>query len=248
MSAETISSDLTKRGSLQMAKEGSSFQSLNATRIIATTIGVFFGLFSGVNHGFFEFLQGNKPTDGLFIYAIGEAQRFWPLAGELAFTLIPNFPITGIVSMIVGVAITIWPIWFLPTRHGRTVFLGLFVLSFLVGGGIGQAFFFIPAWAFATRMGKPLAWWRKVLPRSAWPFLARLWIVTLVLVVIVMLIVWEMAIFGYFPGITDPVSVENTAMFFVFSAAILCVVSFIAGFGHELQRMERDDREETSHG
>lgn len=40
-----------------MTKGRSSFQNLNATRITATTIGVFFGLFSGVNHGFFEFLQ-----------------------------------------------------------------------------------------------------------------------------------------------------------------------------------------------
>jgi hypothetical protein len=248
MSTGTISSDLTKRGSLQMTKERLSFHNLNATRMIATAIGVFFGLFSGVNHGFFEVLQGNKPTDGLFIYAIGEAQRFWPLASEGAFTLIPNFLITGIASMIVGVAIMIWSIWFLPTRHGRTVFLGLFILSFLVGGGIGQVAFFIPAWAFAARMGRPLTWWRKVLPRSTWPFLSRLWIVTLVLAAIVMLIGLEMAIFGFFPGLTDPVRIENTAMLFVFSAAILCVVSFIAGFGHELQRMEQNNGEETSHG
>jgi len=248
MSTRTISSDSTKRGSLQMTKERLSFHNLNATRMIATTIGVFFGLFSGVNHGFFEVLQGNKPTDGLFIYAIGEAQRFWPLASEGAFTLIPNFLITGIASMLVGVAIMIWSIWFLPTRHGRTVFLGLFILSFLVGGGIGQVAFFIPAWAFATRMGRPLTWWRKVLPRSTWPFLSRLWIVTLVLAMIAMLIGLEMAIFGLFPGLTDPVRIENTAMLFVFSAAILCVVSFIAGFGHELQRMEQNNREETSHG
>ncbi len=237
MSAETISRNLTKRGTLQ-TKERSSFQNLNATRMIATTIGVLFGLFSGVNHGFFELLQGNKSTDGLFIYAIGEAQRFWPLASEGAFTLIPNFLITGIASMIVGVAIMIWSIWFLPTRHGRTVFLGLFILSFLVGGGIGQVAFFIPAWAFATRLNKPLTWWRKVLPRSTWPFLSRLWIVTLVLATVLTLIGVEMAVFGFFPGLTDPVSIENTAMLFMFSAAILCVVSFIAGFGHELQRMD----------
>ena len=223
-----------------MTKERLSFHNLNATRIITTTIGVFFGLFSGVNHGFFEFLQGNKPTDGLIIHAIGEAQKFWPLGSEDAFTLIPNFMITGIASMVVGVAVIIWSIWFLPTRHGRTVFLGLFILSFLVGGGIGQAFFFVPAWAFATRMGKPLTWWRKVLPRSTWPFLSRLWIVTLVLAAIVMLIGLEMAIFGFFPGLTDPVSIQNTALLFVFSAAILCVVSFIAGFGHELERMDQN--------
>jgi hypothetical protein len=48
----------------------------------------------------------------------------------------------------------------------------------------------------------------------------------------------EMAIFGFFPGLTDPESIQETAMLFVLSAAILYVVSFIAGFGHELNRME----------
>jgi hypothetical protein len=77
-----------------------------------------------------------------------------------------------------------------------------------------------------------------VLPRSTWPFLSRLWVITLVLATIVMLIGLEMAIFGFFPGLTDPESIQETAMLFVLSAAILYVVSFIAGFGHELKRME----------
>jgi len=218
-------------------RKWSSFDNLNATRIIATTIGVFFGLFSGVNHGLFEVLQGNQPTGGFLIHAIGEAQRFWPLGAEDAFTLIPNFMATGIASMVVGAAIIIWSIWFLPARHGRTVFLGLFILSFLVGGGIGQAFFFVPAYAFATRMGKPLNGWRKVLPRSTWTFLSRLWMPTLVLATFVMLIGLEMAIFGFFPGLTQPEIIQNTAMLFVLASAILYVIAFIAGFGHELRRM-----------
>jgi hypothetical protein len=218
------------------------FPNLNATRVIATTIGVFFGLFSGVNHGIFEVLQGNRPTNGLIINAIGEAQRFWVAGTEPAFTLIPNFMLTGIASIIVGLAIVIWSIWFLPSKHGRIIFLGLFILSFLVGGGMGQAFFFIPAWAFATRMDKPLTWWRQVLPRRSWPFLSKLWIVLLVLATISMLIGLEMAIFGYFPGITDSETLQNTNMSFVFGSAILYVLSFIAGFGHELMRMERNKR------
>jgi len=222
-----------------MNKELSSFENWNATRVIATSIGMFFGLFSGVNHGIFEMLQGNKPTNGLVIDAIGEAQRFWPLGGEPAFTLIPNFMFTGIASIIVGLAIAIWSMWFLPGKHGRTVFLGLFILSFLVGGGIGQVAFFIPAWAFATRMDKPPNCWRKVLPRNIWSFLSKLWVVTLVLALIAMLIGLEMAIFGYFPGITEPESIESTAMLFVFTADILCMISFITGFGHELRRMEQ---------
>lgn len=65
---------LSKRSELK--EKGSSFDNLNATRIIATTIGVFFGIFSGVNHGIFEILQGNTPTPGLVIQANGEGQRF----------------------------------------------------------------------------------------------------------------------------------------------------------------------------
>lgn len=223
-----------------MKAETTTFDNLNATRVIATTIGIFFGLFSGMNHGFFEVLQGNQPTKGFLIYAIGEAQRFWPLGTEDAFTLIPNFLLTGIASMIVGLTIVIWSIWFLPSKHGRAVFLGLFILSFLVGGGIGQVAFFIPAWAFATRMDKPLTWWWKVLPRSSWPFLSKLWIFLLALATLIMAIGLEMAIFGYFPGLTEPVAIQDKAMLFVLSAAILYVLSFIAGFGHELKRMEQN--------
>jgi hypothetical protein len=222
-----------------MKQEISSLSNVNATRVIATTVGVFFGLFSGVNHGLFEILQGNAPTDGLVINAIGEAQRFWLEGTEPAFTIIPNFMLTGIASMIVGLAIIIWSIWFLPGKHGRTIFLGLFILSFLVGGGIGQVAFFIPAWAFATRMDKPLTWWKKTLPRSTWPFLSNLWIVTLALATLAILIGLEMAIFGYFPGLTDPETLQNTAMLFVLSSSILYVISFIAGSRHELRRMER---------
>ena len=225
-----------------MKRDGVSFSNLNATRVTTTVIGVFFGLFSGINHGLFELLQGNTPTNGLFIHAIGEAQRFWLLGTEDAFTLIPNFMFTGIASMIVGLAIIIWSLWFLPGRYGRTVFLGLFILSFLVGGGIGQVAFFIPAWAFATRMNKPLTWWRKVLPRSTWTFLSGLWIVTLVLATISILIGLEMAIFGFFPGLTDPEAIQDTALRFVLTSAILYVVTFIAGFGHELKRMEQTGR------
>lgn len=225
---------------LTYEKESFNFQNFEAIRVIATTIGVFFGLFSGVNHGIFEILQGNTPTDGLVISAIGQQQRFWVAGHEPAFSIIPNFMLTGILSVIVGLAIVIWSIWFLPGKHGRSVYLGLFILSFLVGGGIGQAFFFLPAWAFATRMGKPLTWWRKVLPRSLWPLLSKLWVIILVLATMLMSITLEIGIFGFFPGLIDPNSIQNTAMICMLCSAILYVISFIAGFGHELLRMERN--------
>lgn len=221
----------------------SRLNNLNATRVIVTTIGVIFG-FAGFNHGFFEFLQGNTPTDGLVIQAIGEAQRFWPLGTEEAFTIIPTFLISGILSMILGLTIVVWSLGFIHTKHGRTVFLGLFILLFLFGGGIGQVAFFLPAWAFATRMDKPLTWWRRVLPERTWPLLSTLWMPVLILSSAIMLMGLQIAIFGFIPGVVDPGVVDprriqNTSMTLVLSSAVLNVVAFIAGFGHELRRMDR---------
>ena len=61
----------------------------NATRVIVSTLGVLFGI-SGMSHGFFETLQGNTPTNGLIIFAIGEANRMWIHGNKPAFTLIPQ--------------------------------------------------------------------------------------------------------------------------------------------------------------
>lgn len=212
-------------------------RSANAIRVIATTVGVIFGL-SGFNHGFFEFLQGNKPTDGLVIQAIGDGQRFWSLGTEEAFTIIPNFMISGLLSMIVGLAIVVWSLWFLKSRSGPTVFLILFVILFLVGGGIGQVAFFIPAWAFATRMDSSLAWWRKALPQHGLPVLSRAWRPMLFLASAFILVGLEMAIFGFVPGMTEPHRIQDTAMLLVLTSALLYAMSFVAGIANELQRRE----------
>ena len=125
------------------------------TRIIAGTLGILLAI-AGFEHGLFEVLQGNKPTDGLVIQAIEESMRWWKYGTEEAFTIIPNYLITGICAMSVSVIIIIWSLFFVDKRHGTIVFLLLFILLTLVGGGIGFVPFFIVTWAYATRMKKPL--------------------------------------------------------------------------------------------
>ena len=98
--------------------------------------------------------------------------------------------------------------------------------------------FFVPAWAFATRIDKPLTWWKRVLPRAWWPFLSRLWVILLVLSTISILVGLEIAIFGYVPWTAVPDSVQNTGLAFVFASAVLNIMAFIAGFGHDLLRMD----------
>jgi len=144
-----------------------------ATKIIVSTIGVLLGI-AGLDHGFFEILQGNTPTDGLIIQAIGDAQQMWFYGTEEAFTIIPNFLVTGILAVLVSLAIIVWSVGFLHTRHGASIFGLLFIALFLVGGGIAAQIMFVPVtWAVATRINKPLTWWRKVLPEGIRGILAK---------------------------------------------------------------------------
>ncbi len=207
----------------------------DAVCMTTQTIGVIFGV-AGFEHGLFEFLQGNRATNGLLIEAIGPGQRFWELGTEDAFTLIPNFLATGIASMVVGITIIAWSLLFLHTHHGSTVFLSLFVLLFLVGGGVGQIAFFLPAWAFSTRMNKPLLFWKRILPPPARAVLSALWPPLLLAASLVMLFGLEIAVFGWVPGLTDPVSLQALGLLLVLVAAALYVVTYVSAIGRELHR------------
>jgi len=147
---------------------------MSATRVIVSTLGAIVGL-AGIEHGFFELLQGNATTNGLVIDAIGPAQKLWSGATEPAFTLIPNFLASGILAMIVGFLAPIWAVAFVQRRHSALILLFLSILLFLVGGGSPPIFLGIIASAVATRINKPLTWWRAHLSVNVRGFLAKLW-------------------------------------------------------------------------
>jgi hypothetical protein len=48
-------------------------------------------------------------------------------------------------------------------------------LLLLVGGGVAQILFFPWLWLVGTRINKPLAWWRKILPGGPKATLGKLW-------------------------------------------------------------------------
>jgi len=208
-----------------------------ATRINVTTIGVIFGL-SGMTHGFSETLQGNTPTGGLFINAIAAGSRWtrWAEGGEGAFTVIPNFLLTGILAMLVGLAIIIWSIGYVHKQHGPLVYLLLFIALFLVGGGIGQVVFFIPAWAVATRIHTPLTWWRKVLPAGVRSELAQVWRWLLMATSLLILTALAIAIFGYMPGVQDMDQVLNITLSMIGASLGLFLLAFVAGFAYDIEQ------------
>ena len=200
------------------------------TRITASVIGALLGMAGIFNHGIFEILQGNVSTDGFFIEAIGEANRYWVHGTEAAFTLIHNFLITGICAVLVGVAIVIWSLKYIHVKHGTTVFLSLLILLTLVGGGIGYILLFVPTWAFATRMNKSLDWWEKILSARLRKRLSALWIYGLLATSISWLILMELGIFGYFPGQDNPDIILNIVFGFLFFTAFLACMTFICAF------------------
>lgn len=208
------------------------------TRITASTLGVLLGMAGIFNHGIFEILQGNTSTNGFFIEAIGEANRFWTHGTEAAFTVIHNFLITGIFVVLLGLSVIVWSLKYIHIKHGTTVFLLLLILLTLAGGGIGYIIILVPTWAFATRMNKSLDWWgRRMSPRLR-QSLSALWIYGLVATSIAWLIVMELGIFGYFPGQDNPDTILNIVFGFLFGTGLLACITFICAFAGDLEKQK----------
>jgi len=204
-----------------------------ATRINVAILGTIFGI-SGINHGFFETLQGNGPTPGSFIFAIGEAQKMWPHGNEPAFTIIPNFLLTGIAAMIVGLSIIIWSLGFVHKKNGPTVFILLFILLLLVGGGVAQILFFPFIWLVSTRIKQPLAWWRKVLPIKIQESLAKVWPWSLVVSATLLVIALIIATTGFVPGVNDAEKVLSIMLICLALEVLALPLTFVSGFAHDI--------------
>ena len=204
-----------------------------ATRIIVATLGAIFGV-SGIGHGLFETLQGDTPTGGLFISAIGEAHKMWPHGNEYALTLIPNFLITGIAAMIVGLAIIVWSVGFVHKNGGPTILILLFLLLLLVGGGIAQVLFFPLIWAISTRINRPLTWWRKILPIRIREPLGKLWSWALIIGSSLIVFVLEIAIFGFVPSVNDPDTALSIMLSCLGAGYGVLLLTFVAGFAHDV--------------
>ena len=196
----------------------------SATRWVATVYGILVGA-AGIEHGIFEVLQGNVPTEGIMIDAIGSAYKFWPGAGERALTLIPNYLITGIVAIAVGFLAIIWSVRFVERKYGASVLAISLVTLFLVGGGFAPIFMSLFACLAATRINQPLNWWRFHLPGKE--LLAKTWPWILILYSIVFILDVGIQIFGI-PLDVDTVNalVWNLAYLMLALMPVVVIVGF----------------------
>jgi hypothetical protein len=117
----------------------------------------------GIGHGVAEIIQGNKP-------ALDIAARIG------AFSVIPNYLITGIAAVCISVMILFWTIGFIHKRFGALVYLVLSAILFAVGGGVAHTLAIIITWLTATRINKPLVLWQKIIGPAKRKILARFWL------------------------------------------------------------------------
>ena len=143
-----------------------------ATKTVAVWFGVAAGI-AGLEHGYFEILQGNTQPEGLMIVSMGPPcvpEQIWN-ACEPAMTIIPNFLIAGILSVIIGLAILIWSAAFVQRKQGGAVLILLSVALLLFGGGIFPPLIGLIGGAAGTQIHKPLIG----KPGRVTRFTAKLW-------------------------------------------------------------------------
>ncbi len=143
-----------------------------STKTVTSWLGIVAGI-AGLEHGYFEFLQGSTRPPGVAFPSWGPPcvpEEIWH-ACEPAMSILPNFQFTGLLAMLLSLILIVWAGWFVQRRYGGWVQMALSVLLLLFGGG-----FFPPIIAFVggvagTHINRPIAGKPARLTR----FAAKLW-------------------------------------------------------------------------
>jgi hypothetical protein len=167
-----------------------------AVKSTASLLGASAGI-AGLEHGYFELQQGIAEPGGIFISSIGppcDPELIWNRC-EPALTLIPNFAISGILSMILGLIIVIWSLFFVQRKYGGQMLIVFSILLLLFGGGLFPPLIGIIAGLAGTRINKTLTWTRAYSGGSLFYGLSRLYPWALLAYLVLVLGQW---IIGYF--------------------------------------------------
>ena len=222
-------------------KYRSKLTGFSAIGVMTSILGVILGI-AGFEHGFFEMLHGNVALHAGTIDAIGAANRLWPNATEPAFTLIPNFLITGIAAMTVSLVVIIWSIWFVrKQKYGGLVFLLLSILQYLVGGGIAPFGLAIVTGIVALWIDRPLTWGWPILPVGLRRVLAMPWLWLVIALATVFALTIGGAVFGILPGTNNPDRVASLLYDLLYLMEGLLPLMVISVFAHDsLRQIEKN--------
>src|SRR5574339_1240572 len=106
----------------------------SAARLVASIFGMLAGL-GGLMHGPGEILQGNVEPGGIAFNSWTVEPIATNVGGEPAMSLIPNLLISGILTILVSLAVIVWAAVFVERRRGGLILILLSLSMLLVGGG-----------------------------------------------------------------------------------------------------------------
>ncbi len=182
---------------------------ISATRIVASTLGVLAGLL-GLEHGWFETLQGNVAPDSVVINAIGppcERATAWH-GCEPALTVVPSFLVTGVLAMAAAATVL-----------------------FLVGGGFFTMWYGVIAGIAGVKIGTSFTWWRAHADNRVARMLAGLWPCLLIGYLVWDVVAWLIGTaFGDFMLRITPLTTAATP--------VVLILILLSGFARDTQPSE----------
>ncbi len=204
----------------------------SAARLVASIFGVLAGI-GGLMHGPGEILQGNVAPIGIAFNSWTVEPIATNVGGEPAMTLIPNLLISGVMTILMSLAVLVWAAAFVGNRHGGVILMLLSVMMLLVGGGFAPPLIGILAGVAGLGIKAQAPRWFMNLPAQSRGFLAAVWPWFFGVCVIngVILIVGAL-IFGYIIGLNIP---EVWVFCFLFSIPLL-ILTILAGVAYDSKK------------
>ncbi len=209
-------------------------RNITAARAVASTFGVLSGL-GAITHGVGETLQGNIAPDGITINSWSQGPIATNMGGEPAMTIVPNLLVSGILTIIISLAIIAWSFAFVQRKNGGLIQLLLSIVMLLVGGGFAPPIIGILASIAGMGINTPYTWWHTHLSVNVRRVLAQLWpwIFGVSTINGVLLVVGSV-ILVYVFGLNNPDLFVNSFLFAIVSL-LLCVLT---GMAYDIQNRE----------
>jgi hypothetical protein len=184
----------------------------------------------GIEHGIGEVLQGNTAPAGIMFPSWPDSAFFHSLSGEPAMTIIPNLLITGILTIVVSLALFVWAILFAQRKHGGLIMIPLSLAMLLVGGGIFPPILTMIVAAVGTMINALLSR-RRARPSGGFRrFLGKLWPWSLIACIVSWLaLMLGPGLFDYFFGVDS----LDLILALMSCAAGTLLLAIIAGFAHD---------------
>jgi hypothetical protein len=146
----------------------------NAVKNLTAFMGTLAGIVA-MEHAVGEILQGNHAPQSLMFLSWPDAPFFASLGGEPAMSLIPNFLISGLLTILLALIFILCALRFSQQRYSSLALILLSVALLLTGGGFGPPLLGLIIGAGSTRLHAHPTGQTTRAPRPVQRFLARLW-------------------------------------------------------------------------